>query len=45
MMKPKQEALPIALIGLGKMGKNHLRVIGEDPRFQLRGQIDRNTDA
>lgn len=28
------------LVGMGKMGRNHFRVISEDPRFQLMGVLD-----
>ena len=28
------------IIGLGRMGKNHLRVISQDPRFEIVGLVD-----
>lgn len=32
--------LPIVLIGAGRMGRNHLRVLRESPRFELRAVVD-----
>ena len=33
-------AIKIVLVGSGKMGRNHLRVVKEDPRFELVAVVD-----
>lgn len=32
--------LRVVLLGLGRMGRNHLRVVGESPDFELAGVVD-----
>lgn len=32
--------IPVALVGLGRMGSNHLRVIKESPSFELKAVVD-----
>lgn len=32
--------IPVALIGLGRMGRNHLRVLNDDSRFQVVAIVD-----
>src|SRR5262249_26145823 len=35
----------IVLVGLGRMGKNHLRVVRQSPRFALQAVVDRDAPA
>lgn len=36
----KQEQIPIVLVGLGKMGQNHLRVVLKNENFELKAVVD-----
>ena len=39
-MSNLRNAIGVVLVGIGRMGKNHLRVIRQDPRFRLQAIVD-----
>jgi UDP-N-acetylglucosamine 3-dehydrogenase len=40
MPNNNNKKLRVVLLGLGRMGRNHLRLIGESPDFELAGVVD-----
>lgn len=37
--------IPVVLFGVGRMGRNHLRVLSESTQFRVQAAVDKNPDA
>jgi UDP-N-acetylglucosamine 3-dehydrogenase len=44
-MSPARKCHRVALVGLGRMGKNHLRVLAETPGFEVAAIVDPRAEA